>query len=124
MNVVVVFSPVVSNKQRQLASLLDTGQTCSSPRTARGDLMDQCSTGTVPIRSSTEPRRSISRLGRKRHGAGDMPGMSYGPLGLVDFGRMCQAMTDPGRALAAAQVCAELRRRLIRPFSTFPPLNQ
>lgn len=29
-------------------------------------------------------------------------GMGRGPLGLIDFGKMCRAITDPGKALAAA----------------------
>lgn len=29
-------------------------------------------------------------------------GMGRGPLGLIDFGKMCQAITDPGKAFAAA----------------------
>jgi len=29
-------------------------------------------------------------------------GMGRGPLGLIDFGKMCQALTDPGKAFAAA----------------------
>jgi len=29
-------------------------------------------------------------------------GMGRGPLGLIDFGKMCQAITNPGKAFAAA----------------------
>lgn len=29
-------------------------------------------------------------------------GMGRGPLGLIDFGKMCQAISDPGKSFAAA----------------------
>ncbi|HTY28283.1 MAG TPA: transglycosylase, partial [Mycobacterium sp.] len=28
--------------------------------------------------------------------------LGRGPLGLIDFGKMCQAITDPGKAIANA----------------------
>ena len=44
-----VFTPVLSNENRQIASLGRCGQTCSSPRPPGGYLMDQCSAARHPI---------------------------------------------------------------------------
>ena len=33
---------------------------------------------------------------------GQCQGLGRGPLGLIDWGQMCQAFTDPGKAFAAA----------------------
>ena len=44
----VVFSPVISNEDQPDRLLTRSGETCSSPRTPGGNLMDQCSSGTTP----------------------------------------------------------------------------
>lgn len=48
---------------------------------------------------------SVSNTGGGRSGSagsGQCQGMGRGPLGLVDWGQVCQAFTNPGKAFAAA----------------------
>ncbi len=53
---------------------------------------------------TSDPRRHVrhDRLGRYPRGPAQCRAMGRGPLGLVDWGQICLAFTDPGKAFAAA----------------------
>lgn len=77
-NVVMVLGPIISNEYRQLASLLDVGETCSSPRAP----------GRQPNGSVLEARHPISATGDPTN----RPGHDLG-VGINHHSRACTVLT-------------------------------